>query len=478
MTAVSSVTGTVPLVVDVDGTLIRTDLLHETTLQFMARHPYEVFRLLPWLARGRNALKCELAARVDLDVASLPLRDETVALIREAQTERRPVYLASASERGLVERLAERVGGVAGVFATDHATNVAGAHKSAQLNAAFGTGQYDYVGDRPVDFGVWPSARRVYAVAHTPGFARRVLGLYPDAAIIAEPQVARRDMIRALRPHQWAKNLLVFLTLVAGHHLDWSDIRASVLAFACFCLAASSAYIANDLLDLPGDRAHPRKRHRPFASGAVPITHGVVLSAALMAAALATTLLLPWRFALVLVGYVALTLAYSLVLKRKLLVDVIVLAGLYTIRVLGGVAAAQQGTSRWLLMFSLFLFLSLATVKRCSELVARIQANKPAPPGRGYRPGDLAVLFPLTAAAGYSAVLVVALYLASPEVVPLYTHPTRMWLMCPLLLYWISRVLVLSSRNELHDDPVIFALTDRISWLTGLVAAAIIAVSM
>lgn len=468
----------VPLVVDVDGTLIKTDLLHETTMQFVAQHPFQLWRLPLWLAGGRARVKRELAARVPFDVDDLPLRDETMAVIRDAQADGRPVYLASASDRALVERLADRVGGLAGAFGSDGATNVAGGRKADRLVAAFGEGGFDYVGDRPVDFPVWARARRALAVSHSPAFARRLRRTHADAIVVASPRVHPRGLIKAMRPHQWAKNLLIFLSLVAGHEFGPAQLLPTIIAFFSFCLAASSAYLLNDLLDLPGDRMHPRKRRRPFAAGDVPISWGLVQSALLMLLAIGFAALLPGRFLVILLGYVGLTLGYSLVLKRKLLVDVIVLGGLYTIRVLAGLAATQSPSSQWLLMFSLFLFLSLATMKRCSELVARREAGKADVPGRGYRTGDLTVLFPLAAAAGYGAVLVFALYLYSPEVTVLYARPDWMWLMCPLLLYWISRVLVLCSRDELHDDPVIFALTDRVSWATGLVGAAIIAVSV
>jgi 4-hydroxybenzoate polyprenyltransferase len=243
-------------------------------------------------------------------------------------------------------------------------------------------------------------------------------------------------------------------------------------------LAASSAYVINDLLDLPGDRDHPRKSQRAFAAGKVPITHGVTLAALLMAGAFALSLLLPWRFIGILSIYLTCTLGYSLLLKRKLLIDVIMLGGLYTLRVFGGLAATDTHQTQWLLMFSLFLFLSLAIVKRCSELVANRAVGRAGAMGRGYWVEDLNVLFPLGAAAGYGAVFVVTLYLSSPEVAALYTNPNRLWLLCPLLLYWISRVLVMANRGHLHDDPVIFALTDRISWLTGACMAGVIAVSI
>ncbi len=471
-------TSPVPLVVDVDGTLVRGDLLHEAALQFVARHPLQVWRLVTWLARGKARLKHELASRIDPGTDSVPLRDETLAVIDAARSQGRPVVLASASHRRWVEPIAARIDG-AEVLASDDRVNLAGHAKASALIDRFGEGGFDYVGDHRVDMPVWAAARRALLVSHDNGLERKVRQRFPDAELIARDRPALRQHLRALRMHQWAKNLLVFLPLIAGHGiLDPAAALATLAAFIAFCTAASSAYIVNDLLDLPGDRDHPRKRFRPFAAGLLSPARGLVLATTLMVGAFAIGALLPWRFVLVLGSYVALTLAYSLVLKRRLLIDIIVLGGLYTIRVFGGVAAMQQPQSPWLLMFSLFLFLSLAAVKRCSELVARREAGKSAPLGRGYRLVDLQVLFPLAAASGYAAVLVVTLYLSSPEVVELYSHPSRMWLICPLLLYWISRVLVIAGRNELHDDPVIFALTDRTSWLTGVLIAFIITLSI
>jgi len=467
-----------PLVVDVDGTLVRTDLLQEAALQFVARFPWAVWRLPLWLLKGKATLKAELASRVNPGIASVPLRAETVGAIRAAQAEGRAVYLASASDRRYVDELAQRIGGVAGVFASEPGANLAGAAKAARLEGAFGTQGYDYLGDRPVDFPVWRSARRQIAVSHGAGFTRRVRGAFPDVEVIAEPRSSVQAYVRALRPHQWAKNTLVFLPAIAGHQFSLASLGASSVAFLCFSMAASSSYLVNDLLDLPADRDHPTKRTRPFAAGVLSIPTGMLLGLALIVGAAAIGLLLPPGFSLVLAAYVATTLAYSLFLKRKLLIDVITLAGLYAIRVFGGIRAADQPPSPWLLTFCLFIFLSLATVKRCSEMIVRRNEGKDVVAGRGYRPSDLNALMPLAAAAGYGAVLVVTLYLASPEVSRLYTHPVRMWLTCPVLLYWISRVLVLSSRGELHEDPVVFALRDPVSWLVVLYVGLVIAVSL
>jgi 4-hydroxybenzoate polyprenyltransferase/phosphoserine phosphatase len=468
----------VPLVVDVDGTLVVTNLLQEAALQFVARQPLQAYRLLLWLAVGKGNLKACLADRVNPGIETVPLRQEVLALITAAQTAGRRVYLASASDSRYVEELARRIGGISGIFGTEGGVNLCGERKAERLTRTFGMQGYDYIGDRSIDFAAWRSARQALVVAHSAGFAKRVLEAFPCAEIVARPQPTLSSYVEALRIHQWAKNVLIFLPMVAGHRFDLNAIYATVLGFFCFCFAASSAYVINDLLDLPGDRDHLRKKRRPFAAGKLPITHGLALATILMATGFGLSLLLPVRFTSVLSIYIGCTLSYSLFLKRRLLIDVIMLAGLYTLRVFGGLAAIEIRQTQWLLMFCLFLFLSLAIVKRCSELVANRAAGKAGAMGRGYRVDDLGVLLPLGAAAGYGAVFVVALYLSSPEMAALYTHPSRLWLICPLLAYWISRVLVLSNRGDLHDDPVTFALTDRISWTTGVCIAGVVAVSI
>jgi 4-hydroxybenzoate polyprenyltransferase len=468
----------VPLVVDVDGTLIKTDFLLEAALQLASRRPAELWRLPIWLMRGKAGFKAALADFGDPGTASIPLREETVALIQAAQQSGRSIYLASASDHRFVEALAKRIGGITGIFASDGVVNLSGGAKAARLVAEFGRGGFDYVADADVDFPVWQAARKVLALTHGAAFEKRLVGTFPHAEIIARPRAGLREYLTALRPHQWAKNALVFLPLVAGHFFDSAHVLAVSIAFVCFCMAASSAYLLNDLLDLRSDRDHPRKRLRPFASGNVSLKHGVALAAVLAAGALGLAFTLPTSFVLVVLIYWLTTVAYSTVLKRKIVIDVVTLGGLYTLRVLAGVAALATMYSQWLLMFCLFLFLALAIVKRCSELIAREKEGKGAPPGRGYRFEDLRALFAFGAAAGYGAVFVVTLYLASPEVRALYNEPNRLWLVCPILLYWITRVFMIANRGELHDDPLVFALTDRPSWAAGACVVLVLALAV
>lgn len=468
----------IPLVVDVDGTLLRTDLLHEAALQFAARHPLRTPSLLFWLMSGRAHLKTRLAEHGPPPIATMPLRGETVELIRAAQDAHQPVYLASASDERYIREVANHIGGIDGVFGTTPERNLAGAAKAACLNGAFGEHGYDYVGDRAIDMAVWRSANVRYMVAHDRRSEAMASKAFNDLRVIARPRVHLSSYVQTLRPHQWSKNVLLFLGGIAGHEFDLNALIATLIAFACFCAAASSAYIINDLLDLPGDRVHRSKRNRPLPAGNLPISHGIVMAVALIVVASMTAMMLSPTFFFTLCFYVVLTLSYSFYLKRKAIVDVIALGGLYTTRVYAGLAAIGSIGSQWLLMFSLFLFLCLAIEKRCSELVRQREEGEDRLEGRNYRVDDLAILFPSAAAAGYGAVLVVTLYLSSDEVKGLYAYPDRMWLICPLILYWISRILLLSNRNEMHDDPVVFALTDRISWYVAAAVGGVIAISM
>ncbi len=479
LTPPDGTTDTTPLIVDVDGTLIRSDLLFEASLQLVGSQPWNSWKLVAWLTGGKASLKKTLAETADPHIATIPLRAETVAAIEDARAAGRPVWLASASDERWVEQIAERIGGVDGVMGSDGVTNLSGSKKASALVERFGPKGFDYIGDHMVDIPIWEAARRPIVIAQTGRLERVVKRRFPDAVIIARPRTPTRAYFKSMRPYQWTKNALVFLPAIAGHSVgDIAVLMAAVMAFFAFSFAASSAYIINDLLDLPGDRDHHRKCKRPFAAADISIPSGIVMAIGLMALAISIACLLPLEFLGILICYVLATLGYSLVLKRHMLIDVITLGGLYTVRVLGGIAATGEEKSKWLLMFCLFFFLSLAIVKRCSELVARRDAGKSAPPGRGYAINDLAMLLPLGAAAGYASVMVVMLYLSSPQILSLYTHPLRMWLICPLMIYWISRALMLSNRGEMHDDPIIFALTDKVSWLTGAVAAVIIAVAI
>lgn len=469
----------IPLVVDLDGTLTRSDLLMESVLRLLALDPLALVRLPRWLMEGKAAFKARLADRIVLDLHMLPVNEELVDFIRVERRAGRKVYLASAADRRLVQDFADHLGLFDGVFGSDGITNLGGAEKARALCAQFGEKGFDYVGNARVDLEVWAKARRAILVNVPASLHGEAARLCPDIHELTAPPTRAeswRAHLRAIRAHQWLKNLLVFLPALADHSLDWPTLGASFLAFVAFCLCASSVYVLNDLIDLPSDRAHPTKRSRPFASGRLSLINGMALVPLLLLAAGLVSVALPVAFAGSLAAYYAITLLYTFVLKRQIVIDVFTLAGLYTMRVIAGGAATGIAPSDWLLAFSMFLFLSLALIKRYSELVERQRSRKNKLAGRGYVTDDTPMIGALAGASGFVSVLVLALYINSPDVLRLYPHPDFLWGVGVLLLYWVSRVLMLAHRGQVHDDPLVFAVTDRMSLITvalmGLVVIA------
>ena len=467
-----------PLVVDLDGTLVRSDLLIETGFAALGRRPGAIVQIARALRAGKAALKHYLADGDRFEPATLPYDDEVLARIHHARAEGRPVYLASASNERLVEAVAEHLGLFTGWFASDETVNLASANKATRLVEAFGEGGFDYIGNDAADLAVWARSGRAITVRARPGVVRRLVRVAPDCEHLPCARPTWRTWAKLIRVHQWAKNALVFVALLASHTFEWQAAGQALLAAIAFSLCASSVYLLNDLVDLQDDRSHWSKRHRPLASGAIPLAHGLLMMPALLGAGMLVAAAVSLPFVGVLVGYFALTTAYSFVLKRKMLIDVITLAGLYTIRVLGGAVAIDVVASKWLLAFCMCLFMSLALIKRYVELAARRDAKMPDAANRDYRAGDLPIVSALAAAAGFNAVVVFALYISSDAMTALYSRPEFLWLVCPVLLYWIGRALMLAHRREMDDDPVVFALKDRVSLATMAVAAGVILVAI
>ena len=468
---------TTPLVVDLDGTLVVGDTLVEGLALLVSARPASLARLPLWLLRGKASFKQAVAARAGLSPASLPFNPEVMRRLRAAKAAGRPAYLATGADRATAETLAQYLGHeigapLDGVFASDGKISLTGARKAARLCDAFGHGGFDYIGDEGRDLAIWRVARRALVVAPSERLLARLYRVAPDAEVIPGTTPRLLDYVRALRPHQWLKNVLVFLPLIAAHVIAGEAFLAALGAFAALCLVASGTYLGNDILDLPEDRAHPSKCRRPLASGSMPLGHGLALAPVLVLAGLALAAAVSMGV-LALVGvYLVGTSAYSLYFKRQIFVDVVILAALYVVRVLVGVAAIGVPVSPWFLAFSMFLFLMLALVKRHKELTGLLAAERTQADGRAYAVGDLPVLAALGAASGFAAVLVLALYLNSPEVDTRYTRPEVLWLLCPLLMYWMGRLLILANRGEVHDDPVVFALGDRVSLIVGALSAA------
>lgn len=463
-----------PLVVDVDGTLIRSDLLVESFLDLLSRRPFQALAALPKLMSGKAALKSTLAAAAELDCTTLPFNSQVVELMHSAKSAGRPVYLASASDRSLVESVASAVGLVDGIFASDAATNLSGSRKRVALVEAFGNGGFDYVGNSWADIPVWEAAHDVIVIGGTRRLRSNTAERFPGAHCLDAPALTAAPLLRSLRVHQWLKNLLIFAPALAAHQFSVALLGPLLLLFLCFSLLASSAYVTNDLLDLASDRSHARKRHRPLASGRLPLTVAMALAPVLLllAAAIALTTL-PVSAVAVLAGYYLLTMFYSLSLKRKPILDVVALACLYGVRLAGGALAAAVPLSPWFVGFAVFLFLCLAIVKRCTEIVDRMSRGAGDLAGRNYLERDLPMLEAMAAASGYVAIMIFALYINSPAVMVLYHHPEYMWAIALVLFYWISRILLLTHRGQMHDDPVVYAVADRVSLICGALVLAI-----
>jgi 4-hydroxybenzoate polyprenyltransferase len=468
----------VPLFVDLDGTLIRSDSLFETLMSALKRRPWLVFALPVWALRGRALLKKKIAQAGSIDASALPYNALLVERLANQSKLGRPVVLTTAADESVAKAVAAHLDIFTDVIASDGATNLKGRAKLAAIEA-WRSGPFDYIGDSRADVPIWRAARHAVVVGGKGGVLRSLerAGVSFEALQVEPP--ATRAVFRALRPHQWAKNSLVLVPILAAHMFKVpSAIVAALVACVAFSLCASSVYVVNDLLDLGSDRRHPTKRRRPFASGELSIPFGIVMAACLLLGSFAVAAAVGPLFLTVLALYFALTLGYSLRFKRVVMFDIVVLAALYTMRVVAGYAATGIPMTFWLLAFAMFLFFGLAMLKRFSELKHVQQRKDLGAHGRGYRSDDLDVVGVFGVAMSCLAVLVMALYINAPEVTRLYQKPEILWGLVPILLYWISKAWLVAHRGDMHEDPVVFALTDRESLaVLGLCAAVATAAS-
>lgn len=468
-----------PLCVELDRTLIRSDSLFESLMALLRRDPVSVLSLPGWLLQRKAVLKAQIARRAQLNPAALPYNQEVLAWLKDERRAGRSIWLCTAADQHIAASIADHLQLFDGVLASDGETDFAGAAKAAGLVAKFGAGGFDYCGSGRGDEEVWSRSRAGVRVDAAPWVATGVAETGRIVKTISGRSQSWGAVLRLLRPHQWAKNALVLVPLLAAHGEGGAGaLPNALLALVAFCLCASSVYVLNDLLDLESDRAHPRKSKRPLAAGEVSLGTALMLAPVLLAGAAVIAAFLPPRFEVLLGLYYFLTSAYSFVLKGQVLVDAICLAGLYTLRIIAGAAAAQVPLSFWLLLFSVFLFLSLAFVKRYAELDALRRQQRLTAVGRGYHVEDLPLLQSMGSASGYLSVLVLALYINSPAIESLYQRPKYIWLLCVLMLYWISRIWMKAHRGTLHDDPVVFALKDRQSLAVGLLAALTVALAI
>ncbi len=451
----------VPLCVDLDGTLVRSDTLHENLLAVARTKPLALLSLPRWLSEGKAAMKQHVGAVARIDAALLPYRDTVLDLIAQARAEGRKVILATAATANVAHAVADHVGLFDEVLCSSDSLNLSSHRKAEMLADRFGAGGFDYVGNHWDDVAVFAQARRVYLVSTGGRLLKAVQRRHPDATMLTEPAARPKVWLKAIRAHQWVKNVLVFIPLAAAGPLtDPRLLGLAICAFVAFSLFASSIYILNDLIDLEPDRLHRTKCKRPFASGRLSVATGIALiPLMLLASVTLSVLFLPPIFLLCLCIYGVMTAAYTFRLKRQIVMDVIILAGLYTSRILAGAAATSIKPSFWLLAFSMFIFLCLAMVKRFSELRLAVERETTLS-GRGYMASDLPVVLSLGSASGMVSVLILALYTQSEIVPKNYPAAEWLWLVPPLMLYWVSRLWMKANRGEVDDDPVVFAVRD------------------
>lgn len=468
-----------PLCVDCDGTLIKTDLLHEGLLLMVKQAPLSLLKLPLWLLRGKAFAKQRVAECVRFEWASLPYSPRVLEIIAEARVQQRTVVLATASPRAWADGIAAHVGAFARVVATEGDCNLSGAAKAASLSGSYGLRGFDYIGNGRSDLPVWAASRNAFVVSSSASLLRAARSATTVSEVVPVKRAGLLGYVKMIRVHQWLKNLLVGVPMASAHLLGSSEsVVKAVIAFFAFSLCASAVYLMNDLLDLDADRQHIRKCNRPLASGSIPVQHAALMAPVLLVAAIVLSLALPPAFLLVLTGYFAMTLAYSLRLKRQVIVDVLLLAALYTTRIVAGAVATAVRPSFWLLAFSMFIFLSLAIVKRYSEMRITLLQSRQNAAGRGYAVTDLSVLLSLGVSAGMAAVLVLALYINDPETRRLYPDTVWLWLVPPLILYWVSRVWMKTHRGEIDDDPIVFAVRDWQSLVTVALAGACFAMAV
>src|SRR5262245_47372952 len=468
---------TLPLVVDLDGTLTPTDTLAESLIALVKQSPLNLLRIPLRLVNGRADFKDWVAAHAGVSAKSLPYREPLLAYLRAEKQKGRRIVPAPAAHRSMAEGVSGHLGLFDEVIATQNGRNLKGEAKLEAIRQKLG-GEFVYAGDSAADAPIWKGAKAAVLVGVPTATAEAIRKAVPVEREFAAEEGGLAAWLRALRVHQWLKNLLLFVPLLtAFSFFDVWKLLTTVIAFFAFSFAASASYLLNDLWDLENDRAHPRKRTRPFASGRIPIARGVAVAAVALVVALLLAYAVSKSFLYMLLLYLAITSAYSWVLKERALIDVLTLSLLYTLRILAGSVAIGIPSSSWQLAFSAFIFLSLALVKRCAELVSLEQSGQAAARGRDYRVTDLAVLWPLGVGAALSAVVVFGLFISTDETRARYATPELLWLVALGLVYWLARLWIKTSRGKMDDDPLVYAVKDSGSLMavSFMVAVTLIA---
>ncbi len=459
--------------VDLDGTLLRTDMLAESILAAVCANPLLMFLLPFWLLKGRPFLKAKVGSYWHGNARMLPYNQPLLAYLKQRKQEGCEIWLTTASHHSQAQTIADHCGIFDRVVASSDTENLKGSRKLEAIRALVGERPFIYAGDSRADLAIWSACANAITVDTSRGVtsALEQAHVQIQASFESHPS-AWRAWVKQLRVYQWSKNVLVFVPMMLGHQLQPVRLLQAALAFLAFSLCASAFYVLNDLVDIQVDRAHPRKRRRPFASGDLSIGSGFVALALILAAVIGLGALLP-RLACGLLGlYACLNFAYSVRLKQVLCLDVVILAFLYTLRILFGGVATSVNVSIWTLAFAMFIFLGLALLKRLTELKSAETSGAGHMGRRPYVAADLGIVQSFASAALYLSVLVLALYLNTPDVLKLYHHAEPLWIVCILLTYWSSRMLILTNRGSMTDDPIVFAFKDRSSRVIGALVGA------
>ena len=469
-----------PLFVDLDGTLVLTDTLWESCLLFLKRYPLQIWRLIIWSFRGKAYFKEKLAMRVTPNVKILPYQAEVVEYISNAKASKREVYLITAANQRIADSISKFHNIFTATIGSISKLNLKGKNKLDAIQSIIGAKKFDYIGDSKADITIWRAAHTAIISSGADKVANQLNKDQDKIIVLPDRRVnIFKQWIKALRVHQWSKNALLFLALFMSHRiLDPNLLIQSLIAFLSFSLSASAVYILNDLFDLEADRNHPSKKNRPFASGQLSIVNGLfVIPILLTISVLLAVSLLPNTFTIVLIVYLITTTSYSLYLKEKVFIDVITLGALYTLRVLAGGVAAGIDVSSWLLGFSLFFFLSLAFMKRYADLLLIKNNNQEELFGRGYSVIDLDLVQKFGIASGFVSLLILSLYINGDQVTVLYKQPALIWLTIPILLYWLMRMWLVAHHGKMTDDPIVFAIKDRSSYVMFLIITIILIVA-
>jgi 4-hydroxybenzoate polyprenyltransferase len=467
-----------PLCVDLDGTLIRTDLLHEALFMLLRINVLYIFMIPIWLLAGKAHLKAQIARRVMPDAKGLPFNAELLQWLKDQKKSGRELVLATASHQRYATAVAEHLKIFNSVEASNDTVNLSSSVKADRLVERFGEGGFDYAGNSKDDFKVWDKARRAIVVGREADAIKYARKQHAQRLQEKQEKSRLRVWLKAMRVHQWLKNTLLFVPAILDFQVfEMITFLHLALAFFAFSLCASGVYLINDMIDIEVDRKHKTKCKRPIASGLISVSDALFASICLFSASLFISQFLPLAFTGILLLYFFITAIYSFFLKRLLLIDVLTLAGLFTIRVVAGSAAVGGMVSTWLLAFCVFFFLSLALVKRFVEISGQLTHSNRATSGRGYQPIDLETLGQAGMTSGFASVVVLALFIDSPMISQTFSNPQLIWLVCPLVLYLLMRIWVLARRNEMNDDPVVFLMTDWRSQIIILIGAALMLTS-